>query len=682
MERKIFLMICIAVFAWVGSGFAVYEDVLLLPARPGEVSEVVPLSRAHKLPSLPSIQSLPQVDQVLMYDSDTYTNYLGGLLAGDTLVNWFKSPAACTLLEIRFSTYPAYQLGGISFDALAADAQSVTMNDYEEYHGAGSSPGPSPLDSIFETGTSFSDTLTDPHWDTLVVASLPDVGTNAFVGGWISPDSTPNPIIDPTIPLPYYSIIWRPDPASGIPGWYSSWHLFYTRALVRMYENPPPVLVSWDRLGDTYDTGARTATANFTDMGIPLNLGGVETAGISYTVNGGAPTVAPMTLISGDSSDGVWSAAIPGQAAGDTVDYTVSGTDYQGATTSGPNQTYIIRAGTLGECVLFVNEGEYYPGSGGFDVISTVLASYDYWEDTYGPPDASVLNFGYDVIIWFTWTGSDFVSDTLLIANYLDNGGNLWMSSVDLIGGGFGYGFGGYTTNPGEFVQDYLHITAGTDDFTPPDTGIDITGLPGDTISDPLSTFFIWPYAWAPGNNWSGEFTSDGMVDEIFFYPLGEICGYKFEGTVGGSIHKLAFLYWPMTYIEVPGFPDSADVASQVALASRTIEWLGCPVVGVEEAKPPATPNVFLLGQNRPNPAGLKAEIYFSLPRTSEVSLKIYDITGRLVKDLLGGEMKAGEYTIPWNLSDHQRSAVSSGIYFYRLTAGDFSATRKMVVLR
>ncbi|MCH7760072.1 T9SS type A sorting domain-containing protein [candidate division TA06 bacterium] len=687
MVRKFLGLLIVALFVWINNGFAASEDVYLLPARPGEKSEVVPLHKVLRTSPPPNVMSAPPpVDQVLQHDDGSMASFLGGLLAGDTLVNFFQSPASCTLLAIQIATFPFFQMSGINFDAFAADpADSIDFfNDYEEYHGAGSMPGPSPIESILQAPTTlFSDTA-DP-WDTLTVTGMPDVGTNYFVGGYIMPDSTPNPFIDAGVSAPYYALIWRPDPASGVPGWYSSWHLFYVRALVRMYENPPPVVVTFDRLSDSYLLSARTVNASFTDFGIPLDSSGVELAELTYMVNGGGPTVLTMNMVSGDSSNGTWSVAIPGQSVGDTVCYTVQATDYQGAMVASSSQCYVTRAGTPNQCVLFVSE-EIYPGSGNFDVIDSVLAAYDYWDaDAWGPPDASVLNFGYTQIVWFTFSGFAFADDSLLIANYLDNGGNLFISSVDLIGGGLGYGFGSYTTSPGDFAQDYLHILSGTDDFVSADTGVDVFGLPSDPITDPWSATpaFVWPYSFAPGNNWSGEFTTDGTVDDIFFYLSGETSGYKFEGMVGGASHRLVYFYWPMAYIEVPGSPDTPDITAQVDLASRVITWLGCTtVVGVEEGgEKPGLPSVYSLNQNSPNPVGSRAEIRFGLPLNSQVSLKVYDITGSLVKELLQGELKAGDYTITWDMREGG-SRVASGIYFYRLTAGDFSATRKMVVLR
>jgi hypothetical protein len=614
MEKKILGVIFVAVFAWVSNGLTASEDVYLLPSRPGEVSEILPVHKAKMFSKdQASAAALPPIDQILMHDNDLFSFILVGLLAGDTLANWFQSPASCSLLAILIATTPEYQPSGINFDAFAADpADSIDFfSDYDEYHGGSAQPGPSPIETFLQVPTTlFSDTA-DP-WDTLFVVSNPNVGTNAFIGGYIMPDSTPNTYFDANVPPPYYSFIWRPDPGSGIPGWYSSWHIFYIRAKVRMYDNPPPVLVALDRIPDTYLLTGRVVSATLTDFGVPLDSTGVESAELTYTVNGSAPSTLSMTLVAGDSSDGTWESTIPGQSVGDTVCYFVEGTDYQGAVTASATHCYVIRAGTPGQCVLFVNDGEFYPGSGSYDVIDTVLATFDYWDsDAWGTPDASVLNFGYTQIIWFTWSGFAFAEDSLLIANYLDNGGNLWISSIDLPGGGFGYGFGAYSTNPGAFLQDYLHILSGTDNFVNPDTSMDVFGVLSDPISDPFSgtPLTVWPYSFALGNNWSGEFTTDGSAVDNFFYQTGEVSGYHFEGTVGGASHRLVCQYWPVTYIEVPGFPDSADVVSQAELARRTIEWLGCPtVVGIEETEPPLTPKAFLLSQNSPNPLRTTSE--------------------------------------------------------------------------
>jgi flagellar hook assembly protein FlgD len=66
----------------------------------------------------------------------------------------------------------------------------------------------------------------------------------------------------------------------------------------------------------------------------------------------------------------------------------------------------------------------------------------------------------------------------------------------------------------------------------------------------------------------------------------------------------------------------------------------------------------------------------------SHVSIGIYDAAGRLVRTLVDESRPAGNFTIEWNGRDQRGRAVASGIYFYRMTAGSFNDTKKMVLLK
>jgi hypothetical protein len=87
--------------------------------------------------------------------------------------------------------------------------------------------------------------------------------------------------------------------------------------------------------------------------------------------------------------------------------------------------------------------------------------------------------------------------------------------------------------------------------------------------------------------------------------------------------------------------------------------------------------NDYSLSQNYPNPFNPSTTISFSLPSKSFVSLKVFDMIGREVATIISEEMSAGSYSRKWNAS-----ALSSGVYFYRLTAGTFVQTRKLCLLR
>lgn len=88
-------------------------------------------------------------------------------------------------------------------------------------------------------------------------------------------------------------------------------------------------------------------------------------------------------------------------------------------------------------------------------------------------------------------------------------------------------------------------------------------------------------------------------------------------------------------------------------------------------------PSTFLLDQNYPNPFNPATAIIFSLPSQSFVSLKVFDELGREVAALLSEELPAGTYSQQWNAS-----GLASGVYFYRLQAGSFAETKKLLLLR
>ncbi len=93
-------------------------------------------------------------------------------------------------------------------------------------------------------------------------------------------------------------------------------------------------------------------------------------------------------------------------------------------------------------------------------------------------------------------------------------------------------------------------------------------------------------------------------------------------------------------------------------------------------------PTDFALHQSYPNPFNPQVTIQFDLPVSCDVDLAIYDVLGRRVRTLVAGLQPAGSRTITWDGKDQNGSRVSSGIYFYRLTAGGFVETKKMVLMK
>jgi len=133
----------------------------------------------------------------------------------------------------------------------------------------------------------------------------------------------------------------------------------------------------------------------------------------------------------------------------------------------------------------------------------------------------------------------------------------------------------------------------------------------------------------------------------------------------------------------------SFDFGSDESIANNgwfidnfTLTDIGSTIVGVENGAP--TPIGFALAQNYPNPFNPTTTIKYSIPvkeakfaSTTNVKLNVYDILGRKVATLVNSVQVSGNYSVQFNASE-----LPSGVYFYTLTAGDYSATKKMMLMK
>jgi hypothetical protein len=144
-----------------------------------------------------------------------------------------------------------------------------------------------------------------------------------------------------------------------------------------------------------------------------------------------------------------------------------------------------------------------------------------------------------------------------------------------------------------------------------------------------------------------------------------EIGTYKTES----PYHELMYVYneWdngrPLVRDLVPVLENG-----QVSLASQT--------------PGAALPTEFELSQNTPNPFNPTTQIAFALPSASKVNLTIYNVLGQQVKTLVDDYMNAGYQSVTWDGTDDYGGAVASGVYFYRISAEQFSDTKKMLLLK
>jgi hypothetical protein len=203
------------------------------------------------------------------------------------------------------------------------------------------------------------------------------------------------------------------------------------------------------------------------------------------------------------------------------------------------------------------------------------------------------------------------------------------------------------------FTVNITNVGVGAQTFTawltatlPAGTSIDLLVRPNLTLN-PGATLIRNMSQNVPASAPAGNYTYTGSVGS---YPNDPINSDSFPFSKAGIdiSGKNGYNNWALT-----GWED-ADATAVAAL-----------------------PTGFALNQNYPNPFNPETTIDFSLPDNSLVDLSIYDTLGRQVATLLEGSVEAGFYSVKWNARD-----LPSGVYFYRLQAGDHSTMKKCLLLK
>ncbi len=274
----------------------------------------------------------------------------------------------------------------------------------------------------------------------------------------------------------------------------------------------------------------------------------------------------------------------------------------------------------------------------------------------------AVVNLNdYDAVFWILGDEST-VDETFssteqaLVKNYLENGGNLFVSGSEV---GWDLSYKGSSSDKG-FYNNYLKAI-----FIADDSGsLIVKGMSGSALE---GTAFNYAQVYEVG-----------YPDEIGIYGGSTLCmeysnntgaGIQYSGQFGTSskIGKIIYLGFPLE--------TTADDSSFNSVISKVTDYFFTNVSSVSSNN--TTPIKFNLLQNYPNPFNPTTIIEFSLPQTSHVSLKIYDITGKEVASLVNEIKTAGNYKINFIADNH-----ASGVYFYQLKAGQFLETKKMLFLK
>jgi len=185
--------------------------------------------------------------------------------------------------------------------------------------------------------------------------------------------------------------------------------------------------------------------------------------------------------------------------------------------------------------------------------------------------------------------------------------------------------------------------------------------IPGENIS---------PLVVSPdGKLWFSNFGSNSTSVYGLCWFDGTNFGIIPQQQTGGLPHAQIY------DIEVKNIQNGYEL--WISCASRGIAVLTVETSVTNQEEIINTPTEFVLNQNYPNPFNPTTTISFSIPSSGFTSLKVYDILGNEVATLLNEEKPAGSYEINFNAS-----SLSSGTYFYKLQAGSFLETKKMILLK
>ena len=230
-----------------------------------------------------------------------------------------------------------------------------------------------------------------------------------------------------------------------------------------------------------------------------------------------------------------------------------------------------------------------------------------------------------------------------------------------------------YETPTWDMFGKSVVLTVDTDTWTinqetPFDSGMEMMAPTLSKIDDEhyLSAFSL--------GNWETVGASVVFSIDSDTWEIAQVSDLIFDPTPNrGSYPYLSQIdegHYLCTYGTPSGGPDGWSVILNVEL----------PPVGIDDN--PIVSHVVDLGNNYPNPFNPETTINYSLKENTKISLNIYNIKGEKVKTLVNKLLPAGEHSIIWKGKNDSGKSVTSGVYFYKLKAGEFNCTKKMILMK
>ena len=340
---------------------------------------------------------------------------------------------------------------------------------------------------------------------------------------------------------------------------------------------------------------------------------------------------------------------------------------------------------------------------------STLNDSADSRVKAVWPTDITTFGGGNRIVVAYYYTANTNLTNTSIFENPTTDP---WPTITTAGGGahiglfaradtsgifGIGYGINGSEGDSSALFTSYVTLSGAVgSSMSAHFTGDNSTTLP----TDPANWAIVSDAQSTPGYNNGGannslpvELTSfsasvlDGSTVNLTWSTATEVNNYGFDverssgnsgwqkiGFVAGSGNSNSTKNYSFT--DKPSGGTSFSYKLKQIDVDGSFQYYDPVTVSLAVSSAPQ------LLQNSPNPFNPSTTIKFYIPNASDVSIKIYDIMGREVTTLINQQATAGYHNVYWNGKNSRGENVASGVYLYRLTAGNFSETKKMNLLK
>ena len=280
---------------------------------------------------------------------------------------------------------------------------------------------------------------------------------------------------------------------------------------------------------------------------------------------------------------------------------------------------------------------------------------------------------------------NDPSNDIAVVSNWFARGDkNAFMTGDDLVTGLQDAGSQGQA-----FVNTYFNVNyvdKSVQGLIGSQTAPQVQAIAGNGI---IATVDEWiAYGGCPVINTFDAITTNAGADRLaeFTDPSGNIGVYPYAAAsrnVYGP-ENADVIIMPVDFMHIynnPGWTPPAEfagISARAIILSDILAGFGNPSNGTPIG---VTPNLVLAASNYPNPFNPNTTIKLTIPRMGDVSLKVFNVRGELVRTLVNGQLEAGTHEIVWDGKSDQGNQASSGVYFYETrTAGEVKVNKMALV--